>query len=636
MLEDQQVEVRRVASPPDASGAGFPRTCVVPRAGRLEEVTVGDYEGALRLRTELELLDRIAQAVAGVACETLVTDSGPDVDASRAGASGSLHIGRGGPALPQAAKAAAYTTEDRDELARILEDAGHPAVRTAMAAIDESAPELRKDIVMSRIQQEAENIVQEAIASGVAAPASGASRAVSAKSAAGQGTPVTASAPAAPAPPPVQPGQVPPVAKVPAAAVASPQKAEPGTRVEPPRPPAAPAQQVAEVTPAVTPTDQSGVGASPAVETSVATSVEVVAAPDVEAATPVAVEPAASAAAGPPASVPEFDAIGEAAVAESSTANECLAEMEPAAGLEAMSSAEAPAGMETVTEDELAAASELTAAAEPAAAEAVDGVAGMVEEAVADRGAEATPGEVVSADVLRALSSAGAALANAVAEASSQGLGEPGGPTSSADGLPVAAVGDETVRLVEGGASALSESHAPEDGAAPGGRRPETTPALDMLGAAMGEAAGMPAGDARAPGMEAGSAEEAVARIQTLIEQLARACTGEWAGQWSRSQQALATLADLRTQAEQTFTHITILLQEAERVKQEVERVKQEVERVQQEAITAGADADAARQECRAYREDARRAKERAEAAADAAELAAGQAALDAPGAPAA
>jgi len=117
--------------------ANLPQVYFVPREGRFTRVTTYDRDHLRQLRTELELLKRV--------CRRAAVRHVPDLCST----------------------AAHYTQADREELARIIRDARHPAVEETAALLDEEFSTVRKDIVMSAVNDEAENIVQEAIEAGV-------------------------------------------------------------------------------------------------------------------------------------------------------------------------------------------------------------------------------------------------------------------------------------------------------------------------------------------------------------------------------------------------------------------------------------------------------------------------------------
>ena len=116
--------------------ASLPATYLICRGGMPVPVTVNDLEQLRGLRTELELLRRVRRRMSAP----------PQVEAP--------------------ASALRYSAEDRRELIRILRDAGDPIVRQALAEIDRDFPDLRKEVLMSVINEQAENIVQEAVESG--------------------------------------------------------------------------------------------------------------------------------------------------------------------------------------------------------------------------------------------------------------------------------------------------------------------------------------------------------------------------------------------------------------------------------------------------------------------------------------
>ncbi len=119
-----------------ADAVALPATFAVPRDGELVRVTIGIPDELRVLRTELELLDRIDRQVRFLL-------------AARREKSGNR-----------------YGTEDRRELARILEDAGRDEVRRAIAAIDQKFTDARKGIAMTVVNDEADKIVREALDSG--------------------------------------------------------------------------------------------------------------------------------------------------------------------------------------------------------------------------------------------------------------------------------------------------------------------------------------------------------------------------------------------------------------------------------------------------------------------------------------
>lgn len=113
----------------------------MPRAGTLHRVTAGQRDPLLALRTELELL-RCVHRHAGEVRGALAQ-----------GTAGSV--------------SQPFTDEDRSELADIVRDAGRAIVDEMIAVFDGEFPELRKEIAMSVVNEEAEKIVAEAESSGV-------------------------------------------------------------------------------------------------------------------------------------------------------------------------------------------------------------------------------------------------------------------------------------------------------------------------------------------------------------------------------------------------------------------------------------------------------------------------------------
>lgn len=110
-----------------------PQVYLVPRNGTIESVTVTDHDDLRRLRTELEILRRVARNIR------------------------SLRL------IPPRENADLHR-----ELFNALQDALHPVVEEAVSLIDSHNPELRKELFMSVVNEEAENIVQEAVDNGVA------------------------------------------------------------------------------------------------------------------------------------------------------------------------------------------------------------------------------------------------------------------------------------------------------------------------------------------------------------------------------------------------------------------------------------------------------------------------------------
>ncbi len=118
-------------------GPNVDKTFFLPRGGAPQPVTVKDRESLRLLRTELELLRRIARRT------------------SRAAA---------GSAEPR------ISQWERDELAAILADATHPIVEEMTALIDAEFADLRQEILMAAVNEQAENIVQDIVHAGLVAP----------------------------------------------------------------------------------------------------------------------------------------------------------------------------------------------------------------------------------------------------------------------------------------------------------------------------------------------------------------------------------------------------------------------------------------------------------------------------------
>ena len=123
----------------------LPRSFTVPRDTRLVEVVACDWDQLRRVRTELELLRRIRRCVLR-------------------GFAASVRVDRGA--------SDRYSPAAREELASILCDACHPVVDETLASIDRQFGRLRREIVMSAVNEEAQNIVQEGVESGAIDPGS--------------------------------------------------------------------------------------------------------------------------------------------------------------------------------------------------------------------------------------------------------------------------------------------------------------------------------------------------------------------------------------------------------------------------------------------------------------------------------
>lgn len=121
----------------------FPRTYSVSRGGRVVEVTVVDRDGLRVFRTELELLRRVDR----------MTQPGRLSDV--------------------ALSEEKYTSEDRRELAEILGDARSVRVQACVAIVDQEFDDLRKELLMSVVNEQAEKLAHEMVESGVAFDAVG-------------------------------------------------------------------------------------------------------------------------------------------------------------------------------------------------------------------------------------------------------------------------------------------------------------------------------------------------------------------------------------------------------------------------------------------------------------------------------
>lgn len=108
----------------------------MPRDGTLVRVTPCDADELRIVRTELELLRRIGRKA---------------TRSQRA---------------PQQPGAMSFADVERDDLRRIIADADHPALEEMIALFDKEFPETKKEIIMSAVNEESENIVQDAVESG--------------------------------------------------------------------------------------------------------------------------------------------------------------------------------------------------------------------------------------------------------------------------------------------------------------------------------------------------------------------------------------------------------------------------------------------------------------------------------------
>lgn len=119
------------------SSPSLPLAYFAARNGTLVRVTVQTHDELRLLRTELALLRRIRRCVS---TERLL-------------------LRRPGSIRPMPEK---YSLEDRRELAAILSDAFRPIVDESITLLDGEFEDLRKEIMMSVVNEEAEKIAQEA------------------------------------------------------------------------------------------------------------------------------------------------------------------------------------------------------------------------------------------------------------------------------------------------------------------------------------------------------------------------------------------------------------------------------------------------------------------------------------------
>ncbi len=111
----------------------FPRHYSIPRDGQVTSIVVNNVHDLRRLRTELEILRRARRQVV-FRCTPI--GQAPD---------------------------GMYSDDDQKELINILHDAEHPLVEEMIDHIDRAFPNTRKEIMMSVVNDEAQNIVQEAV-----------------------------------------------------------------------------------------------------------------------------------------------------------------------------------------------------------------------------------------------------------------------------------------------------------------------------------------------------------------------------------------------------------------------------------------------------------------------------------------
>jgi hypothetical protein len=120
----------------------LPRAYLVPRGGTIVRESVRNADDLRRIRTELELLRRIRRRAA-------------------------TWCARGQPWPAQDARTGRFSVEERDDLRQILRDAMHPIVEDVAGLIDRASGDIRKELMMSAINEEAENIVQDAVDAGL-------------------------------------------------------------------------------------------------------------------------------------------------------------------------------------------------------------------------------------------------------------------------------------------------------------------------------------------------------------------------------------------------------------------------------------------------------------------------------------
>ncbi len=156
------VRKRRESSRSVESTPTLPRVYFVPRGGELVRFPAELRDDLCELRSELELLRRIRRRLAA-------------------------------PPAPQISPSTG--SRNLDELLQILQDAQHPVVEEMTELLDREFPDVREEVAMTVINEEAENIVQEAVDSGAldaAAAQRGAVATGSASDDAPEGSPVGA------------------------------------------------------------------------------------------------------------------------------------------------------------------------------------------------------------------------------------------------------------------------------------------------------------------------------------------------------------------------------------------------------------------------------------------------------------
>lgn len=117
--------------------ADFPKTYAIPRNGEVVSVGVRDRDEARAVRSELELLRRIGRFLKPL--RTLGTARIPGK----------------------------YCRSEIDELSGIAADANDPTLQASIDRMDRELPNVRKDIMMAVLNDEAEKLADEIVESGV-------------------------------------------------------------------------------------------------------------------------------------------------------------------------------------------------------------------------------------------------------------------------------------------------------------------------------------------------------------------------------------------------------------------------------------------------------------------------------------
>lgn len=142
------------------------RSFLVPRGGELVPVTVSAPDEVRSLRTELELLRQIAYRIRHIRDATTIAREIDDA------------------LTHENAARIRFSDEEIADLRTIIEDAEKPEVEQTIGEVDQLFSVIREELVMSIINQEADAITKDAVASGAIAPA-------------GQPAPSTSASPAA-------------------------------------------------------------------------------------------------------------------------------------------------------------------------------------------------------------------------------------------------------------------------------------------------------------------------------------------------------------------------------------------------------------------------------------------------------